>query len=248
MLALGTDSALGAAALTADGSASARVASEDPGDEWGDEWGDDSEEPGDDWDDDGCVVTDENGEPIADDSCWEDDDPCLADEGAAAQPVDDDWGDDWGDEDPGEEAGESTCDEDPATSEHVAPPLISDLHASDARGSRVRVDFRLDRAGHIILTLKRTGQPGKANRRCAKPARAAKRRAAGKPSNACGSRVAVRGALSIAGRSGANATTLRRWNGQPLAPGAYRLTATPDAAGGRGASTTFTLRPPARPR
>lgn len=52
----------------------------------------------------------------------------------------------------------------------------------------------------------------------------------------------------MSGRDGANATVLRRWKGRRLEPGRYRLTATPAAAGGRGATTTFRLKAGGRRR
>jgi hypothetical protein len=220
--------ALGAApALAAAPAPSSTVVTTDPGDEWED-WGDEDE-----WDDDECLASD-------DDACWEDEDLCWSeDEEWSDEDPGDEWGDEeeWGDEDEWDEEWDEECDE-----EVVAPPVVSTLRATPERRGRLRIAFQLDRAGDVTLALQRVGGRGKASRACAKPAR----RGAKAPRRACVA--APTGTVTVAGRSGANATTLKRWNGRRLAPGTYRLTATPTAEGAREATTTFTLRAPARRR
>jgi hypothetical protein len=211
-------SAGAAPAFAADAPAHAVVASDD---EWGDEgdWGDD-EEAGEDWSDVDCA--DEDGEPLPAEECIEDDWVCddewedwsdeeIASDDEWADAAVDEWADDdedWSDEDCAEEA------------EEVAPPRLTALRATPARRNTVKVSFKLDRKGTVVLSLRRVG--------------------GARTSGRGRSRGAARGTVNVAGRRGANATTLRRWKGRALAPGSYRLTATP--ATGRAATTTFTLR------
>jgi hypothetical protein len=222
-------------------------AREDPGDEWVDE-----EASGDDWaDEDACVVVDENGDVVAGETCDDEGDICTADDewsdatqastaadDASGVEPEDGWadGDDPGDDWSAEEPADDPCAGDEAA---AAPPRISALRVAPARRGGVRVQFKLDRAGRVTLALERVGERG-----CAKHARSAKRPAA----KACARTVAVGGSFAVTGRGGANATTLRRWNGHPLKPGAYKLTATPETDDSRGATASFTLRAPAHRR
>ncbi len=155
-----------------------------------------------------------------------DDDLCVVDwedaDVVASAEDDEEWGD-WSDEDPGEDW--ESCDEDEGDwsdedDEEAAAPAVrlSRLHATAARLGAVLVSFRLDRGSRVTLTLQRLGGAA---------------RASGKPQ-------AVRGAVEVSGRRGANETTLRRWKDRALQSGRYRLTATP--ASGRAATTDFTLR------
>lgn len=103
----------------------------------------------------------------------------------------------------------------------------------------MRVAFRLDRAGKVRLTLERVATGASASRARKRCAGTAGTRA-GKSRKGCG--VALRGSVDVDGRSGANSTELpRRWNGRSLAPGSYRLTATPARRGGASATTTFSI-------
>lgn len=185
-----------------------------------DEWGD--EDPGDDWGDE------DPGDPGDD---WGDEDP-GGDEGDPCVVFDEDGNvveDEscWDEDDPclTEDDPEDGCIDDDATGDAAreAPPRVSALHASARRHGSVRIRFRLDRAGRVTLALARLD--GRASRT-----------------------VGVRGTASVIGRSGANATTLRRWKGHRLKAGSYRLTATPATTGGHGATATFTVRAPARGR
>ncbi len=194
-------------------------------DEWSDDgdWSD--EDPGDawgDWDDE-CLVADEDGEILVDETCEDDAELCDDWEDWSAEELasEDEWGDDeawdeWADDD--EDLGDEDCGED---AEEAPPTKLTSLRATPARRNAGQVSFRLDRRGAVTLTLRRV-----------RGARASS-----------GPR-AMRGAVSVAGRKGANATTLRRWNGRALKPGSYRLTATP--AAGRAATTAFTLKIAAR--
>jgi hypothetical protein len=189
----------------------------DPGDEW------DEEDPG---DEDMCV----------DDACPEDDvcDEEAGDDEGQGDDLDDDWGDDEAFAATAtSEDDEWTCEED-AAAEPEPAPRISRLHAAPARhgrgGARVNVKFRLDRAGQLTLSLERVGAKG-ARRRC------------GTAGGRCTTATRLRGTLELTGRAGANATTLRRWNGRRLTPGSYRLTVTPTVAGGRPVTTSFAVVP-----
>lgn len=227
---------------------------EDPDDDWDEDpdedWSEDDDGWGDDdacveeWDDDAVEWVAVDGDCSGDEGlCWEDDwseDEDWGDDDltAASATSDDDWADD-------------SCDE--AADEPA--PLVTKLRATPARHGRdlrVQVRFRLDRAGDVALKLERVGGAARSSHRCTAPARTS-RAAAGKgkgkkdksKAKRCSSdSVALSGTMSVAGRAGKNATTLRRWKGRPLAPGSYRLTVTPDAAGARSAKTTFKVAAP----
>lgn len=155
------------------------------------------------------------GDEWGEDECG-DDESCFEDEDlcdVAWQDVsDDEWGDD---EEWDEWADEEECLEEV---EQILPPRLTALSATATRRSAVKVSFRLDRKGAVTLAVQRIGGARTGGR----------------------SRAATRRSVSVDGRRGANATTLRRWQGRRLQPGRYRLTATP--ADGRAATTTFTLR------
>lgn len=176
------------------------------------------------------------------------DDPDLGDEGDVDELCDDGWGydDDGSSDDP--EAEAATREDDCAADESAAAaPHLSALQATVAgkgRKLRVRVGFRLDVAGEVRLTLERVEAAASGRRK--QCAAAAARRSA-RDAKSCSRGTAVRGSVDVKGRGGANTTELpRRWNGRALAPGSYRLTATPRAAGGVGMTTTFRLAAPAK--
>lgn len=182
-----------------------------------DEWEDDE-----DWDDEWTDDEEWCDDEWIDDEEWDDED--LA---SVSTSDDDEWIDD-----------EELCDWEDEADEEL-PPVVSKLKATPKRGRGVRVDvrFRLDRAGDVELRLERIdGSKAKASGGCArKKARKAKRCAA-KP-------VALHGTITLTGRDGVNETTLRTWKGKRLAPGSYRLTVTPTAAGADEAQATFKLKP-----
>lgn len=250
LLCLAVAPAVAGAAAPAAHAPSAQVASddgeggEDPGDEWDEQ---DPGDPGDEWDD----------EDWGDDACLASDDAC--DEEAWCEVDDGSW-DEWddadaatiaSDDDDGEGDDDSlgdACDEEPA------PLTLSALRATPARHGALKVRFRLDGDGVVTLSLERVGAGASA--RCGKPAKAAKRRGGdharrgGKAGGRSCQRASgpVRGVVSLDASAGVNETTLRRWKGQALAPGSYRLTATPETDGSEAGTATFTLRAPGRGR
>lgn len=233
LLLAGASAALAVAPAAAGGGPSARIAQDDADDPAAD-----AQDDGD-VTDDGCEETDD-GEIVCDDD-WTD--------GDVDELCDDDWTDDddlAGDDDAAEIAGDDDCAE---QQDAATAPRVAALHATvtgAGRRARVRVAFRLDRAGKVRLTLERVGasaRSSRAGKRCAGTAGTG----GGKGRRGCG--VALRGSVDVDGRSGANSTELpRRWNGRPLAPGGYRLTATPVRRGGASATTTFSLAAPAAKR
>lgn len=188
--------------------------------------------------DDGTLTCADEGEPfdddeeVCDDPYADDDDTSLddADEAEAVASSRDD-----GDE----------CGEDAAETGAPVAPTVSSLRASvSGSGSRrrVRVGFRLDRAGDVRLTLERLAAAGARRARCATPARRGRGGRVASGRRGCARGTALPGAVTVTGRRGANTTDLpRRWNGRALAAGTYRLTATPRQRGGVSATTTFAL-------
>lgn len=178
------------------------------------------EDPGDEW------AAEDPGDEWTED--WGDDGELCDDEEWVEAEIasDDEAGEDWGDEEDFDESWvEDPCADEADEAAAAVPARLSVLRATPGRNSSVRVSFRLDRGSSVTLALRRLGGA----------------RASGRPR-------AVRGRVTVHGRKGANETTLRRWKGRPLQPGAYRLTATPDTAGSRGATAAFTLRIAARRR
>lgn len=195
----------------------------------------------DDWGDDGCLPDDAWCE---DD--WEDDDALACDD-ALWDEDDGDWWDDEApvalaaqDDDDEDELDDDWCDE--GDDEAARAPRLTALRATVAgagRRARVRIAFRLDRAARVTLTLA-PADPAASRRaacaRTARPKRGAKHRR-------CRAPAAPRGAVTIRGRAGANRVELRgRWRGRRLAPGAYRLAATPRSPGARTVRARFAIR------
>jgi hypothetical protein len=164
----------------------------------------------------------EPGDEWTEDECTDDAEDCFEDDDLCDvewEDVSDDEllasDDGWGDDEEWEEWADEECLEE---EEEIAPPRLTELSATPARRNAVKVSFRLDRKSDVTLAVQRIGGA----------------RASGR------ARGATRGTVSLDGRRGANAATLRRWQGRKLQPGRYRLTATP--ADGRAATATFTLR------
>lgn len=217
-------------AATASSTYSATTASADDeyvddvdGDDYADEEYDDE---GDDACDDACYEDDDGGDPCMEDD-WVDDEN-VGDDEVASTATDDDAADD-------------SCDEtDPA----AAPaPRVSKLHAAPARHGHaaIQVRFRLDRAGDLALTLERVGAGARSSRRCAAVPPHASRSTGHAKGKRCASNTTLPGTMSFTGHAGKNATTLRRWQGKPLAPGAYRLVVTPVADGAISAKAPFVV-------
>lgn len=195
---------------------------------------------------------------LLDDECAVDEDACLeedwSDEDLACE--DDLWDDEgWADEDDEAisddetyvddvEAAAATDDECLEDDELVAPELTA-LSASvvgeDARLT-VQVAFRLDEPGPVELTLARVGAVASKRAKVACPSGTAAKAKKGKgkaKGKKCGASL---GRVTVAGRAGANRVELRgRWRGKKLAPGSYRLTATPKAAGATSDTATFKI-------
>lgn len=178
----------------------------------------------------------------SDEDDWSDEDEQLADEGdaeLASTSVSDEEDDCWTEDD------------------EALAPILTDLRvtvAGQGRRQRVGVAFRLDEAGTVRLTLERTGGASASAKRCTVAStsakgkggakgRGAKGKAKGKgKTKGCARPVALRGSRVVAGRAGVNEAAIgRRWNGRALAPGGYRLTATPLGAEGESVATTFAL-------
>lgn len=198
--------------------------------------------------DDDDAIDDGAACDVEDPACSEtDEDPAGEDD--VIEPCDDGLGEDQDDGELADDDAEASaaaddgCEEQDTAAE-AAPPRVSALRATVAgkgRAARVRVTFRLDRAGAVRLTLERVGTAaGSTRARCASAARRNGGRTDRRARRGCRRASAVRGSVTVDARAGANASELpRRWGGRPLAPGGYRLTATP--AAGAAAATTFTL-------
>lgn len=200
-----------------------------------DEYVDDVE--GDDYDDE--EYDDESDDDACGDACYEDDggDPCMEDDWADDEDVGDDEVASTATDD---DVADDSCDE---TAPAAAPaPRVSKLHATPARHGHaaIQVRFRLDRAGDLALTLERVGAGARSSRRCAAVLHASRSKGPAKGKR-CASNTTLPGTMSFAGHAGKNATTLRRWQGKPLAPGAYRLIVTPVADGAISAKAPFVV-------
>ena len=101
---------------------------------------------------------------------------------------------------------------------------------------KLRVSYTLNVAATVTSTLKRQAAGRKVNGRCAKPTNNNRKH------KKCTRLVGVHGKIARTGTAGANHFT---WNGQvggrKLAPGIYKLTATP--AGGKSRTVSFKLVP-----
>jgi hypothetical protein len=225
------------------------------------------EDPGTDCAEDELAIEEEDGTV----TCSGD---ALSDDGFGDEWAGDDSGtcDDWAGLDDSEEEGDdaevasiATADDDEeyyddacADDDTAAAPQLSALTAKVAgqgRRARVTVSWVLDAPGKVALKLERTEPGVSSGTRCvgaAKQAgkRSGKQSAAGKHARrggkSCTRAIALRGAVVIDGKEGANSLELRRWKGRRIAPGSYRLAAAPTAAGGARVTTTFKLAPAAR--
>lgn len=194
---------------------------------------------------------------VADDLDDSLDDECVLDEDC----LDEDWGDEelaceddlWGDEDwDDEELSDEETLAEIATADDLCEddvPALTRLSASvTGTGAKltVQVAFRLDAPAKVRLTLARLdGAASKRTKRACSSAAAAKtkqgkRKGKGKQRGACAG--TLPGHMTVAGKAGLNRVVLRgRWQGRKLAPGSYRLTATPKAPGAASAKATFKL-------
>jgi hypothetical protein len=117
-----------------------------------------------------------------------------------------------------------------------APTLVA-LKLSPSRfraTTGTTVTFVLSRAARVTFRAERATGGRRAGGRCVKPTRGNRR------AKRCTRYVAVRGSSSLAGKAGANKTRFRgRTRGRKLAPGTYRLVATP--AGGAAKRARFSI-------
>jgi hypothetical protein len=190
-----------------------------------------------------------------------DEEECLLDEDDAC--VDESWddvdlacedelwdGEEWADEEDAEVVDDSETfaeisNDDACADEGAEPAVAPDLTALSATvagedaGLRVQVAFRLDQPGAVELTLARSGAAASKRAKTACPS-AAKRGRGKAKGKKCGG--ALPGKLTVTGRAGLNRVDLKgRWRGKKLAPGSYRLTATPKAAGATSDTVAFKI-------
>lgn len=167
------------------------------------------------WDDEGW--TEEDDEPISDEETYVDDAEAAA-------------------------AADDEC-EDALEGEEVVAPELTALSATvageDARLT-VQLSFRLDEPGKVELTLARVGGTASKRAKAACPRGVGAKGKKGKKGKKCGG--TLPGRMLVTGRAGLNRVALRgRWQGKKLAPGGYRLTATPQAAGASGDTVSFKI-------
>lgn len=202
----------------------------------------------------------QDDEVLDDEGCAPDDDACL-DEEWDAEGFDDELAceDDWADEEWVEGDEEVVVDEEIAeaanaddcgdeTAEQVVAPDLTSLTTTVAgEGARlsVTVGFRLDEPGRVELTLARVAGAATSRRAaaaCTRSASAAARRSGRAKGKACPR--TLPGKVIVVGRAGANTHQLRgTWRGRRLAPGSYRLTATPKAPGATSDTVAFRIAP-----
>ena len=102
-------------------------------------------------------------------------------------------------------------------------------------GTAVRYSLNVD--ARVKFTVERAANGKRSGRRCVKPTRANRR------ARSCARYVAVAGSFSHSGRAGTNRLRFSgRLAGRKLAPGRYRLVATP--AGGKARRTSFRIKKP----
>ena len=193
-----------------------------------------------------------SGDETGDDSGdWADDDDIS---GLCDDWADDDFADDeeWSDDDSDDASAavaEDDCSDDADAG--VAPQLRALRATVAGQGGRVRVTvaYTLDAPGQVALKLERTEVGTSSGKRCVVPAAkpagttAPAARHARRHGKSCTRTTALRGTLLTDGDEGANTLELRRWKGQRIAPGSYRLTAAPKVAGSKVTATTFKLAP-----
>lgn len=192
--------------------------------------------------DDELLVEEDDGTVVCDEGVGED----LGDDDVDAL-CEDDWsdddGEDWGDDEGGAEddAFVAVSDDDCADDGDVAGATISGLQAKvlgRGRGAQVQVGFTLDAADTVELTLARSTAGTTSGKRCV--VRTAKKGKAAKGKR-CTRTTGFGGAVTVAGKAGANSVTPTRWKGRKLKPGTYVLSAT---TGDGGKTATYKVAAP----